>query len=132
VFHFKTRERFLHEAFRVLRPGGYLLLTDILLSEWGSHHDLWWIEKSNQALTDLAEYRSLYRRIGYENILIEDATAACWEGHYKHLAAFSQQQLLAGALAVETYNEIAARVFRILPFIGCYLLVAARKPASVD
>lgn len=131
VFHFKTRERFLQEAFRVLRPGGYLLLTDILLSPWGRHNDLWWIEKSNQALTDPAEYETLYRRIGYENLLIENATKACWEGHYKHLAAFSQQQLLEGALAVETYNEIAARVFRIIPFIGSYLLVAVRKPASV-
>lgn len=128
VFHFKTRERFLREALRVLRPGGSLLLTDILLSEWGLRHDLWWIEKSNQGLITLAEYDALYRRTGFNAITIEDATKPCWDGHYKNLAAFSQEQLLAGTLEVETYQDIAARVFRIIPFIGYYLLVAARKP----
>jgi hypothetical protein len=31
---------------------------------------------------------------------------------------------------VEAYEEIAARVFRIIPFIGYYLLVTAKKPLS--
>ena len=35
VFHFRSREIFLHEAARVLRPGGLLVLSDILLRKPG-------------------------------------------------------------------------------------------------
>ena len=128
VFHFNSRERFVKEAFRVLKPGGFLLLTDILLTEWGRQNDLWWIDKSNRDLIDLDAYQKLYDQNGFFDIHIEDATLPCWEGHYKNLAAFTQQKLLNKELAVETYQDIATRIFRIIPYIGYYMLVAARKP----
>ncbi|MEW6426937.1 MAG: methyltransferase domain-containing protein [Thermodesulfobacteriota bacterium] len=127
VFHFNSREKFLREALRVLQPGGHLLLTDILLTDWGRRNDLWWIEKSNRELADPEAYDELLTRTGFTDIRIEDATRPCWEGHYRNLAAFTQEQLLAGTLEVAAYEEIAARIFRIIPFIGHYLLVAARK-----
>ncbi len=128
VFHFNSRVNFIKEALRVLKPGGFLLLTDILLSEWGALNNLWWIEKCNRDLVDLESYRKLYEEIGFSDIYIEDATSKCWEGHYKNLAAFTQRKLLNNELTVEAYQDIAARVFRIIPYIGCYLLVGAQKP----
>ncbi|NIS62314.1 MAG: methyltransferase domain-containing protein, partial [Proteobacteria bacterium] len=60
--HFHTREKFLQEAYRVLKPRGYLVLTDILLTEWGERQKLWWVDNSNADLTDLDEYYEIYGR----------------------------------------------------------------------
>lgn len=128
VFHFDNRERFIREAMRVLRPGGFLLLTDILLTEWGRKNDLWWIEKSNREVTELDKYHDIYNQSGFIDIHLEDATRQCWEGHYKNLASFTQEKLLNKEITVEAYEDIAARIFRIIPFIRYYLLVAAKKP----
>lgn len=128
VFHFNSREKFIKEALRVLKPGGRLLLTDILLTEWGRDNDLWWIEKSNRDVVDIEAYRDIYERHGFVDICIEDATRPCWEGHYKNLAAFTQEKLLGKEISNEMYQDIATRIFRIVPFLGYYLLVAVQKP----
>jgi SAM-dependent methyltransferase len=69
AFHFKTRERFLHEALRVLKPGGWLVLSDIL----------GWTSKNKQAnrLAGPAAYRDLLTRVGFVNTRVVDATQEC-------------------------------------------------------
>ena len=80
VFHFHTREKFLQEAYRVLKRQGSLVLTDILLTDWGKSHRLWWVDEANAALSDLKAYAELYQRIGFQEVEIIDATRECWVG----------------------------------------------------
>jgi MPBQ/MSBQ methyltransferase len=127
VFHFHTRETFLQEAYRVLKPRGTLVLTDILLTDWGKSHRLWWLDEANAALNDLETYSELYQRVGFQEVEIIDATRECWEGYYTGLARYCFEKLEKKEFALGTLNQIAVNIFRRIPATRSYLLVAARK-----
>jgi ubiquinone/menaquinone biosynthesis C-methylase UbiE len=127
VFHFNTREKFLKEAYRVLKPGGCLILTDILLTDWGKRNNLWWIHKNNYDLNDLRAYKRLYENVGFSGINIVDATQECWESHLKSIARYSHEKFSAGEIDTKTYQAIALRQFGVIPFIKYYLLTAVVK-----
>jgi MPBQ/MSBQ methyltransferase len=124
--HFDSRSRFLCEACRVLKPGGFLVLSDILSTDWGKQHRLWWIAESNAALR-IDEYGELCRKSGFGEVKVVDATRECWEPHYKSIATFAEKKLLAKDIDVKTYEKLAAGILRLLSQVGTYVLVAARK-----
>jgi hypothetical protein len=103
------------------------VLTDVLLTEWGERQKLWWVDNNNADLNDLNEYYEIYRRAGFTSVEIIDATKECWEDHCKNLARHTYEKFLAREIDIKIYDEIAVRIFRMIPFIGYYLLVAATK-----
>ena len=125
VFHFNTPEKFIKEAYRTLKPGGCLALTDILLTEWGEQHNP--LRYSHYRISDLQDYHEIYRRAGFRSVDIIDATKECWQGCYKNLSRYSHEKLLTGKMDIKIYEETAANIFRKLPSTRYYLLVAARK-----
>ncbi len=127
VFHFHTREKFLREAHRILKPQGNLVLTDILLTDWGKKHPLWWIAAENTAVADLKDYSELYQRVGFQGVEIIDATTQCWEGYYTSLARYCCDKLENKELDMPTFNNVAVNIFRRIPATRAYLLVGARK-----
>ncbi len=82
AFHFRTRKKFLTQAFRSLQPLGCIALGDLVsCTPW---HDLTWIQKRIatvqsgfwhiplQNYCTLDEYRQTLQWIGFTNIQIED------------------------------------------------------------
>jgi SAM-dependent methyltransferase len=79
---FDTRADMLAEAWRVLAPGGRLVLADVICSPEGAFVTG---TRANHVRT-LDEYRDTFLRRGFTTIATVDVTRECWYGHLRHRA----------------------------------------------
>jgi cyclopropane fatty-acyl-phospholipid synthase-like methyltransferase len=83
AFHFDTREAFFAEAARVLRPGGMLVLSDMLYRDV-TVAGAWMIPPANR-ITALEAYSDALERAGFDDIVVRDETVACWNAYCDNL-----------------------------------------------
>lgn len=130
AFHFSTRERFLQEAYRVLKSGGYLVLSDIIHSGLASRLSRRFPPEN--AVKDIEEYRAIYHRVGFQEIEVVDATTECWRAFSRHRMAWLRQRFLGTqkrpVVFALAWLWIGADTFLRNRRIRHYLLVSARKP----
>lgn len=126
AFHFDTREDFLRKAWRVLNPGGHLVLSDILGRRWTAkwHHH---IPKKNW-VKDLEEYKLVYLRAGFEEVEVVDATKECWKQFCTYFWRWWRERFLAGEIKLPTYiKKIILSNLVGNAALKYYLLVSATK-----
>jgi MPBQ/MSBQ methyltransferase len=87
--HFDTRERFLQEAWRVLRPGGRIVLADML---FGDREPIgsWMLPPENHVAGPDA-YGDLLRATGFVDVRVEDVTSRTWKPHCDAMRATSPE-----------------------------------------
>ena len=125
AFHFNTRERFLREACRVLKPGGYLVLSDILVDDSAEREHARRVP--DNYVPDLDVYRRLFEEAGLVIDHLEDATEACWKNHYRHITRYAHEAYLHGDFTLEALQHALRPYYERVRYIQHYVLVGARK-----
>jgi cyclopropane fatty-acyl-phospholipid synthase-like methyltransferase len=129
--HFDTREDFFDEAVRVLRPGGWLVLSDLLMTA----RALRWARRIPPAnfVHSIEEYGGILQRAGFRKIRIENTTQESL-GSFMHYARNSiEKKISAGEMGWWRAKRMTRLMKIMAPMVShyTYIVASAMKPSKV-
>lgn len=125
AFHFNTRQRFIAEARRILKPGGYLLLADIIYGPSSGQESF--IVPTPNLVDSIEDYRTAFKDTGFCQTTIIDVTNECWHRYTQNLQHWLLAKWILGELNRQDKERITHNPFTLNVLFWHYLLVAAQK-----
>lgn len=127
AFYFDTREDFLQEAKRVLKPGGRLIMADMVFATTEYLGGDKVIPQANK-VNSLEDYKNLYQQLGFESVELLEVTEECWLTHFRFMQTWLAEELQTGKIDEETYNfNVKALEGLLSTSVNNYCLVCATK-----
>lgn len=122
AFHFDTRRDFFRQAYRTLKPGGSLLVGDILLDRDHpfARKMLAWDVPGNLDQSNPGEYARCLEESGFRDVLVEDATERTWKSWIRQLVRMTEA---TGVTAPHAHLRDPHRA----SVVTFYVLVSAHK-----
>jgi len=142
AFHFDTRDRFMQEAFRVLRPGGILALADMLpmlrqkptitvaLNRRYGH-----LPEAN--FYDRVEYCRRLAATGFVDVDVESIRQDVYPGMAKYMVARIGDRKQINEVVVDVSDDDRAKcrgveIWERTSGLADYVIVSARKPSDAS
>ncbi|GEM_PF-420938 len=120
------RANILGEVYRILRPGGRLVFSDILWQD-GGRKSGFRSGRRQLAPPGPEDYRELLRRQGFVNIRIVDATGFCWQRFQTFVARCLELKVLVNMEELDELRKIVPFQYRQRGQVSFYLLIAADR-----
>jgi ubiquinone/menaquinone biosynthesis C-methylase UbiE len=127
AFHFDTRNEFLQEAWRVLKPGGNLVLADIIFesTQWVGE----WLVPLKNNLKNMEEYKNTYLQTGFKQVELIDVTNQSWGEYCRRMMSWLQEQFSEKKVDEPTFRQYMTVYDGMLnSSVKHYLLASAKKP----
>ncbi len=125
--HFQGRREFISEAMRVLKPGGELVVADILFHAEPSSFGK--MLSGQEIYRSLDEYRALWQSCGFVDITFQDVTRECWKGFSEYIKKLTMRRVLERDIDAPTFQYLLkfGKKIEALP-VSFYVFAHAMKP----
>lgn len=127
AFHFETRRKFLESALRILKPGGRLVISDVLFTSQQRLSQFPLFPTPRNHLADAEEYRALLADVGFSDIVVQDVTRPVWRAHFLNVVTRVHERFHDGDLDLVHLNEVLWMYYLMDSITGPCVFVSAQK-----
>jgi MPBQ/MSBQ methyltransferase len=127
AMHFEPRQKFLEESFRVLKTGGRLVLSDILVTSRKRLTQLPMYHGPDNHIETIDEYYELLSAAGFSSIVINDESKNVWGAHFLQAVNRIHEKFYAGDMSIIELTETLWTYYNANAVMGTCLLISAQK-----
>lgn len=127
AFHFETRRKFLEDARRILKPGGRIVMSDVLFTSSDRLAQYPVLPSPDNHLATADDYKRLLSEIGFGEVIVNDVSEDVWGGHFLRMVEWVHKDFYNGKINVVDLTETLWTYYQLNAVTGPCLFISAKK-----